>query len=129
MNKVEELCDRALLINRGHMVLYGSVREIRKQYSDHAVMVRTESRIDGVAGVRKVEMHNGDVKLTLEPNATPQAVLRALLDRGIEIESYSIASLPLEDIFVKVVQEGLGLDRGMSGPPTADELLPAGGAR
>ena len=30
MNKVEELCDRALMINKGHMVLYGPVREIRR---------------------------------------------------------------------------------------------------
>ena len=29
--------------------------------------------------------------------------------------------MPLEDIFIKVVREGLGLDQGQSGPPTADE--------
>ena len=28
MNKVEQLCDRALMINHGHMVLYGPVREL-----------------------------------------------------------------------------------------------------
>jgi len=33
----------------------------------------------------------------------------------------AVASMPLEDIFVKVVREGLGLDRGQSGPPTVDE--------
>ncbi len=55
-------------------------------------------------------------------------MLRALLDRGVEVESFAVASLPLEDIFVRVVREGLGLDRGQSGPPTVDEpVLAAAG--
>src|SRR5262249_45741987 len=114
MNKVEELCDRALLINRGHMVLYGSVRDIRRQHSGHAVEVRTPDRLDAVPGVRSIETTNGDATLILERDTTPQAVLRELLNRGVEVESFSIANEPLEDIFVKVVREGLGLDHGRS---------------
>ncbi|HYM80207.1 MAG TPA: ATP-binding cassette domain-containing protein [Candidatus Limnocylindria bacterium] len=121
MNKVEEVCDRALMINRGHMVLYGSVREIRRRHADHAVVVRTESPIADIPGVKSIAAVNGVHKLTLEPDATPQAVLRALLARDVAIESFALASLPLEDIFVKVVREGLGLDHGLSGPPTLDE--------
>ncbi len=124
MNKVEELCDRALMINRGHMVLYGPVRDIRRRYSDHAVMLRTASHLESMPGVRSIEALNGDAKLTLESDATPQSVLRALLERGVEVESFAIASLPLEDIFVKVVREGLGLDHGESGPP--EPAPPAG---
>jgi ABC-2 type transport system ATP-binding protein len=130
MNKVEELCDRALMINRGHMVLYGPVRELRRRYADHAVVVRAEQVPGAVAGVSARETHDGDLKLVLEPSATPQQVLRSLLDGGAQIESYTLATLPLEDIFVKVVREGLGLDRGQSGPTPADEAAPvAGGAR
>jgi ABC-2 type transport system ATP-binding protein len=121
MNKVEEVCDRALMINRGAMVLYGAVRDIRRRYADHAVLVRTDHVLEHIPGVRSVEARDGDRKLTLEPQATPQSVLRALLDRDVSIESFSLATLPLEDIFVKVVREGLGLDRGESGSPTVDE--------
>ena len=123
MNKVEELCDRALMINRGHMVLYGAVRDIRRKHSDHAMVVRTAGRLDLVPGVRSIETRNGDATLVLEGDATPQSVLRELLDRGIEVESFAIANLPLEDIFVKVVREGLGLDHGQSGPPAAEPVL------
>jgi ABC-2 type transport system ATP-binding protein len=129
MSKVEEVCDRALMINRGHMVLYGSVREIRRQHADHAVVVRAEGSFDGLPGVRSVEAANGDRKLTLEPDATPESVLRALLERGVKIESFARAELPLEDIFVKVVREGIGLDHGLSGPPTVDEVTAKGAPR
>jgi ABC-2 type transport system ATP-binding protein len=129
MNKVEQLCDRALMLNRGRMVLYGTVRDIRRRHADHAVIVRADGPVDRVPGVASVEPVNDEWKLVLEPTATPQSVLASLVERGVPIESFAIASLPLEDIFVKVVREGLGLDQGQSGPPTFDEPVIAGSAR
>jgi ABC-2 type transport system ATP-binding protein len=111
------------MINRGHMVLYGSVRDLRRQYADHAVMVRCDRRPDAVTGVHGMAPVDGEWKLILEPSATPQSVLRELVASGLEIESFSVANLPLEDVFVKVVREGLGLDHGQSGPPLPDELV------
>jgi ABC-2 type transport system ATP-binding protein len=128
MNKVEQLCDRALMINRGHMVLYGSVGDFRRQYADHAVLVHADRAPAGVRGVQAVEPLNGGWKLRLESGVTAQGVLRELVEQGITLESFSLATLPLEDVFVKVVREGLGLDRGQSGPPTLDEPV-ARGAR
>jgi ABC-2 type transport system ATP-binding protein len=129
MNKVEELCDRALMINRGHMVLYGSVREIRQRYAGHAVRVRAQGLPDQIAGVQTIVALNGEHELTLAPDSQATAVLRSLLDRGVEVESFTRAALPLEDIFVRVVQEGIGLDGGESGPPTVDQHVGSGVAR
>jgi len=129
MNKVEELCDRALMINRGHMVLYGSVRDIRQRYAGHAVRVRARDLPTNIAGVSSITAMNGEHELTLASGTAPTAVLRALLDRGVEVESFTRAALPLEDIFVRVVQEGIGLDGGESGPPTVDQPVGSGVAR
>ena len=63
----------------------------------------------------------------LEPHATPAAVLRKLLDAGVDPEFFSIATLPLEDVFVKVVREGVGLDHGRS--ETAAALTVAAGGQ
>jgi|SRR6185295_967637 len=122
MNKVEEVCDRALMMNRGRMVLYGAVRELRRRHADHAVVVRTNDSLAGLPGVRDSRSANGEHVLTLEPQATSDQVLAALVERGASIESFAIATPPLEDIFVKVVHQGLGLDGGQSGPPTVDDL-------
>ena len=122
MNKVEEVCDRALMINRGRMVLYGAVRELRRRHADHAVVVRTEDSLQGIPGVRDTRSVNGEHVLTLEPDATPDGVLAALVQRGASIESFAVATPPLEDIFVKVVSEGLGLDGRAGGSPTVDDV-------
>jgi ABC-2 type transport system ATP-binding protein len=129
MNKVEELCDRALMINRGHMVLYGSVRDIRREYAGHAVRLKAERVPDDLPGVSAVAVHDGEFDLILAPGTHSADVLRNLLDRGVAVESFALSSAPLEDIFVKVVTEGIGLDRGKSGPPTVDQPVTNGAAR
>jgi ABC-2 type transport system ATP-binding protein len=129
MNKVEEQCDRALMINRGHMVLYGKVGDIRRQFAEHAFLVEGGDVPSGLAGVKSIERVNGATKITLERSAQSSTVLRALLDRGVRVDSFSPAVPPLEDIFVHVVNAGVGLDQGRSGPPTSDPVAVPGGAR
>ena len=130
MNKVEQQCDRALMINRGHMVLYGTVREIRMKYAEHAFVIEGGEVPMGVPGVKSVTRQNGSTKLQLERGARSNDVLRALLDRGVDVASFTPVVPPLEDIFVHVVETGAGLDQGKSGPPTVDELqTPIGGGR
>jgi ABC-2 type transport system ATP-binding protein len=129
MNKVEQQCDRALMINRGHMVLYGQVGEIRRQHAEHAYLVEGGDVPSGVPGVRATERQNGSVKVVLERSAEPSKVLRGLLDAGVDVRSFTRVIPPLEDIFVHVVMTGAGLDRGRSGPPTVDEHPALGGGR
>jgi ABC-2 type transport system ATP-binding protein len=128
MNKVEQLCDRALMINHGHMVLYGPVRELRSRYAEHAVMLRCDGRPADVPGIRSAEPVDGEWKLVLDPGVSPQSALQALMAAGVPVVSFSVANPPLEDVFVKVVREGLGLDHGESGPPGPAPLT-RGGAR
>jgi ABC-2 type transport system ATP-binding protein len=121
MNKVEEQCDRALMINRGHMVLYGRVGDIRRQHADNAVFVEGGRVPGGVPGVRQVTEEEGDVqRLALERSADPAAILAELLRRGVSVRAFTPVIPPLEDIFVHVVESGAGLDHGRSGPPTVD---------
>ncbi len=127
MNKVEQQCDRALMINRGHMVLYGQVGDIRRQHAQHAFLVEGGDVPEGLPGVRVRERMNGGFKLTLERGTPPGEVLRAMLDRRVPVTGFTPLIPPLEDIFVQVVLTGAGLDHGRSGPPTVDQPVAGGG--
>ncbi len=129
MNKVEQQCDRALMINRGHMVLYGRVGDIRRQHAEHAFDIEGGEIPGGLPGVRSREKVNGATRVTLDGSATPASLLAALLERKVAIESFSRVIPPLEDIFVHVVTAGVGLDKGRSGPPTVDLDPQLGGVR
>jgi ABC-2 type transport system ATP-binding protein len=106
MHQVEELCDRILLVDDGMDVLYGTLEEIRRQYSGHAVLVRTAGELPSVPGVQQVSTHNSASKLALAADTTPQNVLQALVAQGVVLERFEIAIPSLDEIFIRVVEEG-----------------------
>lgn len=111
MHQVEELCDRILLINHGRAVLYGALADIRRQYSGHAVLVRSQGNLPAVLpGVDQIEAHNSATKLTLASGTTPQDVLRLLVEENINLEKFEIATPTLDEIFIRVVQDEGGTD-------------------
>lgn len=106
MHQVEELCDRILLIDDGIDVLYGGLDEIRRRFSGHAVLVRAAGELPSMTGVEQIAAHNGTVKLALEDDTTPQDILRTLTARDVILEKFEIAIPSLEEIFIRVVEEG-----------------------
>ena len=106
MSIVEALCDRILLINRGRAVLYGPLAEIKQQYKPNTIQVRAPRVPPDLPGVTDVTPADGAFTLTLAEEAKPQDVLRALIDRNVEVQAFEVAPVPLEDIFVAVVGDG-----------------------
>jgi ABC-2 type transport system ATP-binding protein len=106
MHQVEELCDRLVLIDHGQTILYGTLDEIRHRFASRDLLVRAPEGIpDTVKGVQKVEPFNGSTKLVLAPGATPQMVLRELVNLNINLEQFEIAVPTLDEIFIQVVQK------------------------
>ena len=103
MNLVEELCDRILLINKGRAVLYGPLQQIKRDYAPNSVRVRARNLPSDLAGV-VVSERNGDIALLTLDGISAQALLATLVERNVEVESFEIATVPLNDIFVAVVQ-------------------------
>ena len=106
MHQVEELCDRIVLIDHGRTVLYGGLSEIRKQFSGHAVIVGTPDELPTLSGVDRFEKHNSSAyRLNLAPSTNSQDVLRKLVESGIQIDQFEIATPTLDEIFIRVVQQ------------------------
>jgi ABC-2 type transport system ATP-binding protein len=103
MSLVEALCDRIVLINRGRGVLYGSLEEIKRRYARDAVRVRTDVPLAGLPGVGAVE-ERGDVQIVTLDEASPQDLLATLVARKVTVRSFEVASVPLQEIFVRVVR-------------------------
>ena len=109
MNQVEELCDRILLIDHGHRVLYGTLKEIQSKFASRDILVTPlnglPEQIDGVQNI--VEM-DGRYRMTLDEVAQPSQVLRNLINQGAELSSFEIAVPPLNQIFIQVVKKQHG---------------------
>jgi ABC-2 type transport system ATP-binding protein len=105
MHQVEALCDRLVLINRGQVVLYGSLSEIRRQYTGQDVLVRADTALPpDLPGVECMVRENGETRLQLSSGFTAQALLRELVHRSVPLEHFEIATPTLDEIFIQIVQ-------------------------
>ncbi len=103
MNQVEELCDRILMINNGQAVLYGDLCEIKSRYRGNSVMLDSKGGLEEVPGVAAKRTHKGYTELILDGEATPQQVLAYLVNGGITINRFEVATPSLNEIFLKEV--------------------------
>jgi ABC-2 type transport system ATP-binding protein len=103
MNKVEELCDRVLMINKGRTILYGDLMETRAEFRRNSVLVATDGELGDLPGVVERKFNKDSVELVLAPDTTPQAMLDRLRDRGITINRFEVSTPSLNEIFLNLV--------------------------
>lgn len=109
MSQVEEMCDRLLMINRGHAALYGDVNVVRKQYASHAVIIEGRgdfARLPGVIQVTKDDERD-IYTLYLDDHTDPRSLMGAMANTSsYEVDRFELAVPSLNDIFIRVVEGG-----------------------
>jgi ABC-2 type transport system ATP-binding protein len=116
MHRVEEMCERILLIDHGERVLYGPLEDVRKQFATNAVEVDLEGELDEVPGVTRLSPRNGGYRMMLAEGVQPETLLQTLVNMPeVTVERFERVQTSLEDIFVQVV------GREVSGPEEEEE--------
>ena len=106
MNQVETLCDRVALINKGRLVVYGPVDEVRRKHSLPEVRVHAPVPLPPIPQiVNVVDEGDGDFRLLLADGSAPSEVLAELVGAGARIDRFEPLLAPMEDIFLRVVRE------------------------
>jgi len=103
MSQVEELCDRILMINNGQNVLYGDLGEIKARYRGNSVLLDVEGELGEIPGVTGKRAHKGYTELILDGKTIPQQVLAHLINRGMVINRFEVATPSLNEIFLREV--------------------------
>jgi ABC-2 type transport system ATP-binding protein len=108
MNQVEEMCDRVMMINFGRVVLHGTLDEVRGNFGEGSMVVEMDGNPNDVPGlehlVEKVVDHGSYHELVLRPGTDSNRVLRTLAENSGQVRRFEVASLPLEEVFVRVVK-------------------------
>jgi len=91
------------MVNDGRSVLYGALDEIRAEHRGHAVLVESDAEIPQVAGVVEKRTHKDHVELVLDPASTPQQILQELVQAGVPIDRFEVATPSLNEIFIAKV--------------------------
>jgi len=106
MNEIEELCDRILMINRGQVVLYGGLAEIKSKFRNNSVIVECDGELGEIEGVLQRYNQKRAVELVLDATTTPQQLLERLVKKGIAVNRFELSTPSLNEIFLKVVGNG-----------------------
>jgi ABC-2 type transport system ATP-binding protein len=122
MEQVEELCENIALINKGQVVVEGSVRQIKRSTGRTVVRLALDNDpeiawLDQIPGVTVTKRRQDYVEMNMAPPATTEQLLQAALQRGGRITRFELAEPSLNDIFIERVG-------GVAQPDTPD-LAPA----
>jgi ABC-2 type transport system ATP-binding protein len=106
MADAQSLCDRIVLIHEGRRLLYGSVEEVRRTFSDGAVEVHGQDIPTDPASLRSVShvSETGDgARYLLRDGATAQDLFRELAADGARVERFAVEAPDLNEIFIRTV--------------------------
>jgi ABC-2 type transport system ATP-binding protein len=107
MDQAERLSDSLCLINRGAVVLGGSVREVKQRYGKNTLHVEFDGDgefMERLPGVQRTLLYERSAELELEAGTTTRAVIDAINPR-VELRKVELLEPSLHSIFLQVVGE------------------------
>ena len=103
MGQVESLCSRVFMIARGRRVLYGNLRDIKREHSLGAIRVTSNASLDRcplVDRVMRAGAASGTADVFLRASATADELLAWLVSQRAHVDRFELLETPLEEIFV-----------------------------
>ena len=113
MESVEELCDEIALINASRLVITGGVDDIRRKYgNNHVELVYTGSALsseEGCFSILSDEDNAGrhTAVLAVGEGTSSNGVLQRVMASGVTVNSFKELIPRMNDIFIKLVTEGV----------------------
>lgn len=105
MDHVEELCDDMSILDRGKVILSGSIRDAKRSFGKHNVRIKMDRDLTGLKEIAGVEAftktHDGAV-FRIGDESIAQTLLAASMKLG-DLRHFSIEEPTLEEIFVAKV--------------------------
>ena len=84
MDQVEKLCDAISLVNRGTVVLSGTMREVKSRYERNRVVIEFEGDDSFLKheSIAEFKNYSGRAEVKLKDHADSQALLREAVEQG-----------------------------------------------
>jgi ABC-2 type transport system ATP-binding protein len=105
MDQVEKLCDNICLIDKGRIILSGTLEAVKGDYGLDGVTLKFEGDGSFLAQLDAVASYNdygNEVFLRLNPGADATAVLDAARARLV-VKKFEVAAPSIHDIFIEKV--------------------------
>ncbi|MEW5797395.1 MAG: ATP-binding cassette domain-containing protein [Bacteroidota bacterium] len=128
MESAERLCDEICLINRGNIVLEGTVKQVKQKFGTNAVRLEYDgdgSFLKKLPFVSKSTVYENYAELMLTDGVSTQEILKAVSSK-IDLRKFEFVEPSLNSIFLDVVGtsvEQIERDRAEEKKPTIPAAL------
>jgi len=106
MEQVEQICEDIVLINKGKVILEGKVSELQDRFKENKFSIGFKGNLNHTLESESFEvLSDSDDELIISVKEGHQSneLLRELMDRGHDINSYNEILPTLNEIFIKQV--------------------------
>jgi ABC-2 type transport system ATP-binding protein len=104
MAQAEQICDYIIMINKGKIVLNGTLAEV-KSSSDQSILLDYDgngSFLRSLSGISRLNDSGKHAELVLKDGVNPQEILAALVGR-LEVRRFDLREPSLHEIFIRTV--------------------------
>jgi ABC-2 type transport system ATP-binding protein len=105
METAERLCKEIALINKGRLVLSGSLAKVKEGFGKNSLLIEYEGDggfLSALPGVARVDAYGSYSEVRLDDGADPQAVFQAVAGR-LKVKKFEIVAPTLHNIFIEKV--------------------------
>lgn len=109
MDFAERLCDQIALIDRGKVILEGSIADAKAQHgSNQVVIVSTDDLafVDTLPYVTTTEHTGQTLSAKLQGSSDVEALLAELVRRNVRVTRFDASPITLHEIFVRLAGHG-----------------------
>jgi ABC-2 type transport system ATP-binding protein len=126
MEVAEALCESVAIVDRGRMVIGGTLREVRRSTGRRQVRISVAGDhrlpwLAAVAGTRVIQAGMDRTTVELDEGVEPDAVLAAAIAAGARVLHFELADPSLEQVFIDRV--GRPVDEEVHLAPEASEAV------
>ena len=106
MDQAEKLCDQICLINRGKVVLKGSIDEVKREYSRNSVILEYNGNgafIKSLPYVEKVDDYGNYMEIALKNQDYSEDLFQEIAKNALKVKRFEAAETSLNDIFIDII--------------------------
>ncbi len=106
MEQVEEICDKIVLVNKGKLILEGSVENVKQQFKENLFLLSLDKMPDTISNIsfNVVSVNNNNLFVKINEGHNANDVLTYFIAQRTNIISFKEVLPSLNDIFIKLVE-------------------------
>lgn len=106
MEQVEEICEDIVLMNKGKLVLEGSVADIKEKFKKNIFKIKYQGDLTGIPTSQHFTMldsKDNQITFSMEDGYNSNELLSSLISKGIDIKGFEEILPSLNEIFIDQV--------------------------